>query len=219
MVWSRSAILALFLALVLSLGIATRSFAGCTNDADAAQNASAFLSNPASLLNGPNGPRSAAEITNDVRDFVAANPRALAPVIALLKGTDANVDQQKAIGAGLGLAAGVCLRPDPTFAGEIQTELAGTDSVSAKAQYAAVTGNNPLGSIGGFGASSGAVGGQTNPLGTTTGSSSFQAFTSNSVSNIPKDYFTGGVTGAGGSSTSTTSNFTTNNTCTVSSTC
>src|ERR1700737_3461149 len=115
MVWSRSAILGLFFALVWSWGMTTNSFAACINDADAAQKASGFLSNPSSLLNGPNGPRSAAEISSDVRDFVTANPRALVSVIALLKGTDANLDQQKAIGAGLGLAANVCLRPDPTF--------------------------------------------------------------------------------------------------------
>src|SRR5258708_5555415 len=192
MVLSRSAILGLLLALVLSWGMATSSFAACINDEDAVQKASAFLSDPSSLLNGPSGPRSAAEIASDVRDFVAANPRALASLIALLKGNEANVDQQKAIGTGLGLAAGVCIRPDPTFAGEIQTELAGTDSIAAKAQYAAVTGNNPLGSVGGFAASSGAVGGQTNPLGTTTGGSGLQTFTSNSSSDIPATYFTGG---------------------------
>jgi hypothetical protein len=214
--WWRSAMLTSLLGFLMCVGIPGSSFAACTNDAGAAQNASNFISNPASLLNGPNGPRNSAEISAAVRDFVAANPQALAAVIALLKGTGLSPDQQKAIGTGLGLAAGVCIRPDPAFAAEIQTQLAGTDATDAKTAYAAVTGNQAIGAVGGGagGGSGGSVGGSTSPFSTPTGSSSFQAFTSNSVSNTPTSYFSGSSSGAG-SSSSTTSSVA----CTLSSTC
>jgi hypothetical protein len=222
--WSRSAILALLLALLSSWGFSNSGFAACTNDPGSAQNASNFLSNPSSLVNGPHGPRSAAEITGDIRDFVAANPQALAAVISLLKekGLGLSSDQQKAIGTGLGLAAGICIRPDPTFAAEIQTQLAAIDSPDAKTAYAAVTGNQLIGSVGGGagGGSTGAVGGQTNPFFSPSGNSAFQAFVSNSVSNTPTNFLSGGTTSGAGSS-STTTNITTTTTvvCVVSSTC
>jgi hypothetical protein len=219
-IWSRSAVRALVLAGLSSLVLASGSFAACTNDPGAAQNAASFLNNTASLLNGPNGPRTAADITNDVRNFVAANPQALGAVIALLKAGGFSEEQQKAIGTGLGLAAGICLRPDPTFAAEIQTQIAGTDSTYAKTAYAAVTGNILIGSVGGGAGgagSTGAAGGQTNPFPSNTGGGSTPAvFGSNSVSNTPGNFF-GGSAGGGGSAT--TNNTVTTNICTVSSTC
>jgi hypothetical protein len=224
-VWSRLAIFALLLSLPPTLVLPNSSFAACTNDPGAAQNASNFINNPSSLLNGPNGPRSAADISAAVRDFVAANPQALAAVIALLKDSGLSTDQQKAIGTGLGLAAGICTRPDPTFAAEIQTQLAGTTSADAKNAYAAVTGNVLIGSVGGgagggAGGSGGSAGGSTNPISTSfTGSSAFQAFTSNSASNTSTNFFSGGSTASGGGSASTTTNTTTNVTCTTSKTC
>jgi hypothetical protein len=224
--WSRSAFFALGLATLLTWALASTSFAGCTNDPGAAQNASNFISNPSSLLGGPNGPPTPAEITSAVRDFVAANPQALAAAIGLLKGGGLSADQQKAIGTGLGLAAGVCIRPDPTFAAEIQTQIAGTDSADAKTAYAAVTGNQLIGSVGGGAGSSGSVGGPTNPSGTTPiGGSTALAFTSNSVSNIPTNFFTGSAGGAGSvgnpttTPTTTTTSTTTTIVCVVSQTC
>jgi hypothetical protein len=216
--WSRSAFFALGLATLLSWALPSSSFAACTNDPGAAENASNFISNPSSLLGGP-------KITSAVRDFVAANPQALAAAIGLLKSGGLNADQQKAIGTGLGLAAGVCIRPDPTFAAEIQTQIAGTDSADAKTAYAAVTGNQLIGSVGGGAGSSGSVGGPTNPSGTTPiGGSTALAFTSNSVSNIPTNFFTGSAGGAGSVGTPTTTTPTTTSTtttivCVVSQTC
>jgi len=224
---SRSAIIVVFFAILLSGVLPKASFAACTNDTGAAQNASSFLGNPSSLLSGPNGSRTPSEISADVRDFVAANPQALARVIGLLKAGGLTPEQQKAIGTGLGLAAGICIRPDPAFAAEIQTQLVATDSTDAKTAYAAITGNQLIGSVGGGGGggSSGAAGGSTNPI-TTTGSSfsSPAVFTSNSVSNTPGSFFGGSAGGAGSSSTgttTTTTNTVTTNTvvCTVSKTC
>lgn len=205
------------LALVSSCCVAATSFAACTNDADATSKAATFISNPTSLFNGPNGPRTSDEIIADVGSFVAANPQALPAVIALLKG--ASVDQQQSIGTGLGNARETCVRPDLNFALEIQTQLANSDSSEAQAKFAAVTGV-PIRAVaaGGLGSGSGgAVGGQTTPLPTPGSSSSFQAFTSNSVSNNPTSYFSGGASGAGSAGGTTTNNTTI--VCTVSSSC
>jgi hypothetical protein len=220
--WSRSAVFALGLATLLSWALPSSSFAACTNDLGAAQNASNFISNPSSLLGGPNAPVTPVEITSSVRDFVAANPQALAAAIGLLKGGGLSADQRKAIGTGLGLAASVCIRPDPTFAAEIQTQIASADSADAKQTYAAVTGNQLIGSVGGA-ASSGSVGGPTNPSATTpTGGSTALAFTSNSVSNTPTNFSTGSAGGAGSVATTTTPTTTSTTTtivCVVSQTC
>jgi hypothetical protein len=209
-------LLTLTLSLVLCWVMPANSFAACTNDPGAAQKAASFLGDTGSLLNGPNGPRSMAEISADVRDFVAANPQALAAVISMIKAVGLTPDQQKALGTGLGLAAGICIRPDPTFAAEIQTQLVGTDSADAKQAFAAITGNQLIGSTGGGAGgagSSGSVGGQTTPFTSPTGGgSSPVAFTSNSVSNTPGNFF-GGATGAAGS-VSTTTGTTTNTTVT-----
>jgi hypothetical protein len=220
---SRSAVFALVLTTLLSWALPSSSFAACTNDPGAAQNASHFISNPSSILGGPNAPVTPAEITSAVRDFVAANPQALAAASGLLKGGRLNADQQKAIGTGLGLAASVCIRPDPTFAAEIQTQIASTDSPDAKQAYAAVTGNQLIGSVGGGADASGSVGGPTNPSGTTpTGGSALLTFTSNSVSNTPTNFFTGSAGGAGSVATTTTPTTTSTTTtivCVVSQTC
>lgn len=205
------------LALVSSCCVAATSFAACTNDPDAASKAATFISNPTSLFNGPTGSRTSDEIVADVGSFVAANPQALPAVIALLKG--ASVDQQQSIGTGLGNARDTCVRPDLNFALEIQTQLANSDSTEAQAKFAAVTGV-PIRAVaaGGLGSGSGgAVGGQTTPLPTPGSTSSFQAFTSNSVSNNPTSYFSGGASGAGSAGSTTTNNTTI--VCTVSSSC
>jgi hypothetical protein len=199
--WSRSAFFALALA-------PSSSFAACTNDPSAAQNASNFIRNPSSLLDGPGGPLTAAEFTSAVRGFVAANPQAMAEAIGLFKRGGLSTDEQMAIGAGVGFAAGVCIRPAPTFAAEIQTQIAGTASADAKQAYAAVTGNELIvgGGAGGAG-STGSVGGPTNATGTTpSGGSNALAFTSNCISYAPANFFTrsGGAGSVGIATTTST---------------
>jgi hypothetical protein len=203
--WSRSAVFALVLTTLLSWALPSSSFAACTNDPGAAQNAFNLISNPSSILGGPNAPVTPAEITSAVRDFVAANPQALAAASGLLlKGGGLSADPQKA---------------------EIQTQIASIDSADAKQAYAAVTGNQLIGSVGGGAgaASSGSVGGPTNPSGTTpTGGSTALAFASNSVSNTPTNFSTGSAGGAGSVATTTTPTTTSTTTtivCVVSQTC
>ena len=125
---SRSAILALFLAGISSWAL----------PAETSRHAPAMLARPRTQ------PFLLTNRRYYQRDFVA--PQAPAAVIALPRGGGLSADRQKAIGAGLGLAADVCNRPDPTFAAEIQTQIAGIESADAKTTYATV--NGIVGSIG-----------------------------------------------------------------------
>ena len=132
----------------LAFSISTASFAACSPGTAPPQKVSDFMANPSSLLGG--GSRSSSEVTSDVRDLVVSDPATLPAIIGLLKGSPPpSSDMQKAIGTGLGLGASICIRPDPTFAAEIQSQLAGTNSTDAKQQYAAVTGNQLIGAVGG----------------------------------------------------------------------
>jgi hypothetical protein len=209
-----------FSGLLLALGftLATRADAACVSDPNAAQKAANFTTNPSSLLEGPNGPRSPDEIAMDVQTFVAAYPQALPAVLSILKdlaskGASSSA-LQKAIGTGLGKAANVCKTTDLTFALEIQGELGATGSPDANGQYAAITGNDPTRSVA-LSGSSGGVGGQTTPSGgsTTTGSA-FQTFSANSTSNNPTNYFSSSGAGSAGSTTTATTIV-----CTVSNSC
>lgn len=187
-----------------------KSLAACSPNAAAPQKIADFLLNPASLLNGPGGSRDENSIISDVRDLVISDPTTLTALINLLKSGALKVEQQQAVGTGLGLAANICLVPDPKFAGEIAPLLADTPSEEAKLKFAAVTGNKPIGAVAGGGLgggpSGGASGGQTSPLGSLGGSAStLQPFLANSVSNSPSNYFTSSVGGLSSSFTSTTS--------------
>ena len=123
------------------------------------QAVSNFLNNPASLLSVPDDVNFDGLATS-VQNLVASNPASLPLVINLLK--NANVPQQKAIGAGLGNAANLCNVPDPKFATEVADALAKATSTPAQIQFALITGK-PTGSVAG-GVSSGGVGGSTNPV-------------------------------------------------------
>lgn len=176
------------------------AFAACGSGGASPDKVSDFISNPGSLLGS-------GDVASDVRDLVTADPATLSVVIGLLnKVPPPSQDQQKAIGTGLGLAANLCIRPDPTFAGEIQKELVATNSSDAKREYAAITGNQLIGTVGGGGGggSTGASGGQTSALGNAgTSSGFFQSFATSGVSGVPTNYFSGGVSGISASSSTT----------------
>jgi hypothetical protein len=161
-----------------------------------AQTVSDFLDKSNELLQDPKNAGGGADMIALVRDLVASNPATLPKVIALL--ANANPAQQTAIGTALGQAAGLCLRPDPTFAADIQTQLAGSNSENATTAYAAVTGNKPIRSVGGGGgASGGASGGSTGSIiGSTQFGSSFTPFSANSTLSSSTNFFTGGTSSA-----------------------
>jgi hypothetical protein len=172
-----------------------------------AQAVSDFLGSSNQLLQDPKNAQGGAEMISLVRDLVASNPATLPMVIALI--ANANSAQQTAIGTGLGQAAALCLRPDPTFAADIQTQLAGSTSDNAKNAYAAVTGNQPIRSVaGGGGVSGGSSGGSTGfVVGSTGTGTGFTPFTSSGTSNSSTNFFTGGGTSSASSigTTATTS--------------
>jgi hypothetical protein len=170
-----------------------------------AQAVNDFVGNSAQLLQGPGNANGGADMIARVRDLVASNPATLPLIIALL--ANANPAQQTAIGTGLGQAAGLCIRPDPAFAADIQTQLAGSPSDAARNAYAAVTGNQPIRSVaGGGGVSGGSSGGSTGGSVTGSGgSTAFTQFSSNSTLNTATNFFTGSTSSAGGAgSTGTT---------------
>jgi hypothetical protein len=165
------------------------------------QAVSNFLNNPASLLSVPDD-LNFEGLATSVQNLVASNPASLPLVIDLLK--NANVPQQKAIGAGLGNAANLCNVPDPKFATEIADALAKATSTPAQIQFALITGK-PTGSVAGGGAggvSSGGVGGSTNPV--TTGFSGTPVgtpFTSSGTPTSAPNVFSSSVSGISATST------------------
>ena len=169
-----------------------------------AQTVSDFLGNSSQLLQDPRNSDGGADMIALVRDLVASNPATLPLVISLID--NANSAQQKAIGTGLGQAAGLCIRPDPTFAADIQTQLAGSPSDDAKNAYAAVTGNLPIRSVaGGGGVSGGSSGGSTGTvIGPTLSGTAFTLFSSNSTLNTSTNFFTGSTSSASSSGTTGT---------------
>ncbi|WFU70966.1 hypothetical protein [Bradyrhizobium sp. CB2312] len=192
--------------LLAVVGGAQQASAACSPGAASPQKIADFTANPSSLLGSAGSQRPPGEVTADVRDLLISDPATLPLVIGLLK-TDPlpSSDLQKAIGTGLGLAANQCIRPDPNFASDIQTQIVGTNSADAKQQYAAITGNQLIGSVGGGagGFSGGASGGQVDPLTNRFGgSSTLQTFLANSVTNPSNNFFNSGTTGLGARSVS-----------------
>jgi hypothetical protein len=119
-----------------------------------------FANSPADILKLSN-----AELISRVRDLVASSPQALQLVLGLLGSATPN--QVGAIGTGLGQAALICVRTDQAFATEIQNAVAGIGNNDLTLAFASVLGDRPIGAVGGGdggGFSSGAGGGQTNPI-------------------------------------------------------
>ncbi|MBR1151596.1 hypothetical protein [Bradyrhizobium sp. JYMT SZCCT0428] len=198
----------LTLGLVLLCGSGLSASAACyaPDQQLPAQAVTDFLGSSNQLLQEPKNAQGGAEMISYVRDLVASNPATLPQIIALI--ANANPAQQTAIGTGLGQAAALCLRPDPAFAADIQTQLASSTSDNAKNAYAAVTGNQPIRSVaGGGGVSGGSSGGSTGfVVGSTGTGTGFTPFTSSGTSNISTNFFTGGGTSSASSiGTATTS--------------
>lgn len=71
----------------------------------------------------------------------------------------ANAAQKSALGAGLGQAAGVCIRPDPEAAAAIQETVLKLTDREVLAAFQAVTGDRQTAAVGGGGAAGGGPGG------------------------------------------------------------
>jgi hypothetical protein len=204
---AKSSISSSIFGLVLLFGSGLSASAACyaPDQQLPAQAVSDFMGNSGQLLQDPKNAAGGAEMISLVRDLVASNPATLPLVIALIG--SASPAQQTAIGTALGQAAALCLRPDPTFAADIQTQLAGSTSDNAKNAYAAVTGNQPIRSVaGGGGVSGGSSGGSTGfVVGSTGTGTGFTQFGSNGTSNSSTNFFTGGTSSASSIGISATS--------------
>lgn len=114
-----------------------------------------FLANPAQVMaQYPNG---GAELISLIRDVATSHPEALATITSLL--SSGNVDQQSAVGSGLGQAYKIVLNTDQAYAAQIAAAVAGSNSDSAKIAYSGATGNVSIASTGGGAAGGGGAGG------------------------------------------------------------
>jgi hypothetical protein len=114
--------------------------------------------NPAGIfLNAQGGTLGNAELISKVRDLVRSDKAALKVIIDALK--FASAEEKSAIGTALGQAAQACLGTDAGYAAEIQQALAETTDQSAILAFSAVTGDVPIGDIGGGAGAGGGAGG------------------------------------------------------------
>jgi hypothetical protein len=172
-----------------------------------------FRADPGQLQSKyPNG---GARMISMVRDLVASDSAMLPHVLDL--SANSNADQINAIGAGLGQAALVCARGDPTFANEIHQMVAVVNNQPLTVTFAAVVGNAPAtpnvrdvrsgGDVGGAPSSKGIVGVPANPLSlgaTAPTGASVGATATTGATNVPTNTgttATQGVTGALGTPT------------------
>jgi hypothetical protein len=99
-----------------------------------------FMADPGQLQSKyPNG---GARMISTIRDLVASDPSMLPRVLDL--SANSNAEQIAAIGAGLGQAALVCSRGDPTFANEIHQMVAAVNNQPLTVTFAGVVGNSPV---------------------------------------------------------------------------
>jgi hypothetical protein len=75
-----------------------------------------------------------------VRDLVASDPATL-PLVLYLSAHSDDVDQIKSIGAGLGQAALICSRTDPTFTKDIQQMIAAVNNQNLTLAFVDVFGD------------------------------------------------------------------------------
>lgn len=165
-----------------------------------------FLANPAQVMaQYPNG---GAELISLIRDVAISHPEALATITSLL--SSGTVDQQAAVGSGLGQAYNIVLNTDQAYAAQIAAAVGGSNSDSAKTAYSGATGNVSIASTGGGAAGGGGGGGGSGGTaggsgsGTPTGGSNSGSggTTGQNSTQNSGNTFTGGGGGVGGASSS-----------------
>lgn len=184
-------------AALLAMTAATSTFAaqsGCVPNPDAvtSERAIQFLGNPEALLSrfkdGQGG------LAAQVRDLLTNRPESLEGMASLAKAS--SDDQGRAIGAGMGTAAAVCVLTQPQFAQQIQEVALKSERPGLIQSFTSITGDIPTEAITGADANGDttAGGGQ----GTTPTPSAGGA-----ISPTPPPSFTAGA-GANSRSTTTT---------------
>lgn len=134
-------------AALLAMTAATSTFAaqnGCVpNPAVTSEGAIQFLGNPAALLDqfkdGQGG------LASQVRDLLTNRPESLEGMASLAKAS--SDDQGRAIGAGMGTAAAVCVLTQPQFAQQIQEVALKTEKPGLIQSFTSITGDIPTEAI------------------------------------------------------------------------
>lgn len=184
-------------AALLAMTAATSTFAaqsGCVpNPAVPSERATQFLGNPEALLDqfkdGQGG------LAAQIRDLLTNRPESLEGMASLAKAS--SDDQGRAIGAGMGTAAAVCVLTQPQFAQQIQEVALKSDKPGLIQSFTSITGDIPTEAITGADANGDttAGGGQ----GTTSTPSAGGA-----ISPAPPPSFAAGAGAASQSTTTTT---------------
>lgn len=168
---------------------------GCVPNSSlvSAERATSFLENPEALLgqfkDGQGG------LASQIRDMLMTRPETLEGIASLSKASSA--DQSRAIGAGLGTAAAVCVLTQPAFAQQIQEVVLKAENPPLIQAFVSITGDIPTEAITGA-----------DPNGDTTaggGQGTTSTPSPGAVSSNSSTTFGGGA----GASTSTTTLFTT----------
>jgi hypothetical protein len=132
--------LAIFAGMPAAFG-ATGVSSGCVANTGvvSAERATDFLANPGGLLDqfkdGQGGLASA------VRDLLTARPETVDGIVSLTKAS--STDQSRAIGAGLGTAASVCVLSQPGVAQLIQEAVLKTENPDLIQSFTSITGDIP----------------------------------------------------------------------------
>ena len=120
---------------------------GCVPNSSlvSAERATSFLENPESLLNqfkdGQGG------LASEIRDMLMTRPETLEGIASLSRASSA--DQSRAIGAGLGTAASVCVLTQPAFAQQIQEVVLKVENPLLTQAFVSITGDIPTEAISG----------------------------------------------------------------------
>ncbi|CAN7489221.1 hypothetical protein LJR220_004442 [Bradyrhizobium sp. LjRoot220] len=118
---------------------------GCVPNSSlvSAERATAFLENPEALLgqfkDGQGG------LASEIRDMLIIRPETLEGIASLSRASSA--DQSRAIGAGLGTAASVCVLTQPAFAQQIQEVVLKAENPPLIQAFVSITGDIPTEAI------------------------------------------------------------------------
>jgi hypothetical protein len=120
---------------------ATGNNAACGANANlvSAESANSFLSNPAGLLDQFKDGQGS--LASQIRDFLTSRPETVEGIVSLAKAS--NEAQSRAIGAGLGTAASVCVLSQPDVAQRIQEAVLKTENAPLIQSFSSITGDIP----------------------------------------------------------------------------
>jgi hypothetical protein len=108
-----------------------------------ADRATTFLENPVALLSQYK--EGQGSLASEIRDMLTMRPETVEGMVSLAKASSA--DQSRAIGAGMGTAASVCVLTQPAIAQQIQEVVLKTENPDLIQAFASITGDIPTEAI------------------------------------------------------------------------